>query len=320
MHSHGIMFHHFHGGSHAESQGSLDGATLAEMIRFLGPDRILPAREWLNLALAGDLPADALCLTFDDNLRCQYDVALPVLKDAGLTAFWFVPTGTLSGAPDHLEIYRAFRTQHFDEIDDFYEAFFRNLATSQYAPLAEEKLLHFDPSTYLAGYPFYTEADRRFRFVRDDVLGPQRYRQLMDELIATMGVDVAALAASLWMQSQQIRELHDTGHVIGLHSHTHPTRLASLPPEEQAREYRENHTLLASIVGQPITTVAHPCNSYSPETLAILRRLGVQLGFRANLAQTDFSPLEWPREDHANILAAMRAGAATYEPAALAQG
>ena len=81
------MFHHFHDGRHPAGQGSLSAHELADVIRFLGPARILPAREWLTRALAGTFDRGDLCLTFDDNLRCQYDVALPVLRHRIITNF-----------------------------------------------------------------------------------------------------------------------------------------------------------------------------------------------------------------------------------------
>ena len=56
--------------------------------------------------------------------------------------------------------------------------------------------------------------------------------------------------------------------------------------------------------------MSHPCNSYSPYTLALLRQLGVRIGFRANMARAQHCSLEHPREDHANLLASIRRSAA----------
>ena len=89
---------------------------LAELIRFLGRERILPARVWLERAIAGKLERHAICLTFDDNLRCQYDVARPVLRDLGLTAFWFIPTAVLRGEPVRIGLYRQFRVKCFEDV------------------------------------------------------------------------------------------------------------------------------------------------------------------------------------------------------------
>jgi len=76
------MFHHFHSDKHQTGQGSLSAEDLDEMIGHLDPERILGAGEWMDRAKKNNLGENDLCLTFDDALRCQYYVALPVLKDA----------------------------------------------------------------------------------------------------------------------------------------------------------------------------------------------------------------------------------------------
>ncbi len=315
MRPHGIMFHHFHGWDHPAGDGSLSAEQFADMLVALDLSRILPAGEWVERFERGTLEPQHLCLTFDDNLRCQFDVALPVLRELGLTAFWFVTTAMYGGETPRLEVYRTFRILCFDDNSDFYEAFFRILALSNEAERVEAALRTFQPDGYLAEYPFYREADRRFRYVRDEILGRERYERIMDALIASMGLTVDQLAENLWMTPAQLRTLHDEGHVIGLHTHTHPTRLAGLALREQQREYRENQRILYEMLGQRPVTMSHPCNSYTPETLALLRRMGVRLGFRANMRGGFDAPLECPREDHANILWEMRTCTSPYSPA-----
>lgn len=311
MPAHGIMFHHFHGERHPPVQGSMSAAELAELIQFVGRERLRPAREWLGRALHGSLEEGDLCLTFDDNLRCQYDVALPVLRDFGITAFWFVQTSVLEGNLERLEIYRTFRTRCFETVEAFYESFYEVLDPHELL----RALARFDPTSYLADYPFYSDADREFRYVRDELLGPERYMDAMDRLIAARGQTLAGLAEGLWMTPGQLCGLHAEGHVIGLHSHTHPTRMAELPVDVQRNEYQQNHRFLASLLGAPPTVVSHPCNSYGGRTLAILQRLGVQVGFRANMVLWEHGPLEYPREDHANVLREMQGCGSAYSPA-----
>lgn len=298
----GVMFHHFYDARHPAGQGAIGAPQLDEIIRRIGPRRILPAREWFERAAAGRLGRQDVCLTFDDNLRCQFDVALPVLRAWKLTAFWFICTGVFDGRPPRLEIYRAFRTRCYRNIDDFYADFFRFLATSSEADEVAAALERFCPEDYLRPFAFYSEADRRFRFVRDEVLGPQRYERAMEALMACRGVRPADLAEGLWMDDACLRTLADEGHVLGLHSHTHPTRLADLPARRQLQEYRDNCMTLLRITGRRPECVSHPCNSYNADTLALLTRLGVRVGFRANAAQDRYGPLEHPRIDAADIL------------------
>ncbi len=119
MPGYGIMFHHFTGRGHPQGQGAISADDLAWVIQWLGPDRILPAREFYRGALAGSLGSRDLCLSFDDALRCQYDVAVPVLRSFGLTAFFFVYTSVMEGQAESLEIYRYFRTTCFPSVDAF---------------------------------------------------------------------------------------------------------------------------------------------------------------------------------------------------------
>jgi peptidoglycan/xylan/chitin deacetylase (PgdA/CDA1 family) len=302
----GIMFHHFHDRKHAKGQGSLSAEEFAQVLAFLGRDRILSAEEWMRKAQAESLEDRDLCLTFDDNLRCQFDIAYPVLKDFGIRAFWFIYTSVFEGVPEKLEVYRHFRSTAFHDVEEFYQAFYRDINTSEFREIVEKSLERFQPSEYLADFPFYTEQDRRFRYVRDEVLGPARYFQLMDSMLDGARMDTRSLTNELWMTEECIQELHSQGHVIGLHSHTHPTRLGCLPPAQQEAEYRLNFECLSRVLDEPVSCVSHPCNSYDSSTLTFLRALGIKIGFRANMAQLSYSELEYPREDHANVFRRMK--------------
>ena len=66
------------------------------------------------------------------------------------------------------------------------------------------------------------------------------------------------------------------------------------------------YPIVARLLGARPIAMSHPCNSYNATTIGVLRELGVQLGFRANMAAGFGGHLEQPREDHANVMAAMR--------------
>ena len=94
---HGLVFHHFHDAFHPAGQGSLSGNDFEGLLDYIGLDNILSADEWFDRALHGKLTSTDKCITFDDNLRCQFDIALPVLNKLKKTAFWFVYTSPLHG-------------------------------------------------------------------------------------------------------------------------------------------------------------------------------------------------------------------------------
>jgi peptidoglycan/xylan/chitin deacetylase (PgdA/CDA1 family) len=301
------MFHHFFNETHPRGQGAISARELEAVIDDLGRDNILLPEEWQRRALSRTLGETDLCLTFDDALKCQYDVALPVLEAMGLRAFWFVYSAVFQGRPEVLEIYRHFRSTAFADMDDFY-AEFAIAAQALFPQDYASGLDGFDAQSYLAEYPFYTKGDRQFRYLRDDVLRPQRYQEVMASLMRQKAFDPQAVGAQLWISDDEIRELDRNGHVIGLHSFSHPTRLAELSPQAQRDEYQQNFDHLSATLGKPPTTMSHPCNSYSPQTVSILQDMGITLGFRSNMTPiAGPSMFEFPRQDQANLMAALKA-------------
>src|SRR5881275_3006218 len=68
-------------------------AALAAQIELLAQSFELITRDQLLAAVTDgrDLPEHACMLTFDDGLRCQFELALPVLERLGAPAIFFVP-------------------------------------------------------------------------------------------------------------------------------------------------------------------------------------------------------------------------------------
>jgi peptidoglycan/xylan/chitin deacetylase (PgdA/CDA1 family) len=301
----GLMFHHFHGvGSnitHAPGQGTISAETFDRILTMF-KGRLIGAEEWLHRFKSDTLEPHHVCLTFDDALLCQEDIAAPVMEAHGVTGFWFVYTSIFEGVLEKLEIYRYFRNTLFPDIDAFYYAFFSKLATDDPDLFACEKK-RFQPESYLPNSPFYTDNDRFFRYLRDRVLGQEGYDRLMRLMMDKAGFRPEEQASSLWLTPEALRSLANGGHVIGLHSHTHPTTLGDLTADQQRREYEANSAAIEQLIGYRPQTVSHPCNSYGEQTLEILSDLGVVMGFRADMAKiTGRGPLELPRQDHANLL------------------
>lgn len=298
------MFHHFYDGKkHPKVQGGISGDQLEQMIVWLQKNyHLISADEWYSKEQAKTLSDGDICLTFDDNLLCQYDIAFPIIERYNIKAFWFIFTSPLMGKIEKLEIYRYFRTVCFGDVDDFYRCFDDVILQSEFKGAVEEKLKTLDPEKYLDEFPFYTTQDRIFRYIRDMILGPENYNRLMDTMIEKSKIDVKKISKNLWFSRDHIRHLKNTGHTIGLHSHTHPTDLKALDPALQRKEYTENKSILTKILEDTIATMAHPCNSYNEDTLPILEDLGIKLGFRSNMEEGFPSPLEYPRLDHALLI------------------
>jgi len=225
-----------------------------------------------------------------------------------VTAFWFIYSSVFEGRGGTLEVYRRFRTTAFPELDTFYDEFFHRAFSSASGKIARAVVEDGAIQELRAAFPFYSVNDAKFRLIRDRALPPAQYEQIMDGMMAARGVQVEELAKGLWMSDDHLRYLSRHGHVVGLHSYSHPTVLAALSCDEQREEYAQNAAHLSAVCGQRPVAMAHPANSYNDETLAIVRELGIRCGFRSNSVPPRpggvLNPSVWElaREDHANLV------------------
>ncbi len=299
----GVMFHHFHSDQHLPSQGSISEDQFDRLIVNLKRDyNLLNAKEWAEKAKKGTLKKSDTCITFDDTLLCQTDIALPVLEKHNLTAFWFLCSSFLKKETVYLEIFRLFRTKCFSSIEDFYSEFTKT-AILEY-PETETTYREFNPDNYLKEFPFYTDEDKKFRFLRDQLLTPKTYESLMITLMDLKNFDIEGNKDHLWFGPEVAKELIKKDHIIGLHSSTHPTQLCKLSREDQYKEYHYNlNYIKEKLDGYTPDTMSHPCNSYSKDTIEILTELGITIGFRSNMNHSNtHGPLEYAREDHSNLI------------------
>ena len=300
------MFHHFHNEHHLPAQGSLSPSDFTEMIDWLNRNySLLNASQYKQKFENHTLKGTDICLSFDDALKCQYDIAVPIMKRLGIEAFFFLYSSAFSGNPDLLEIFRYFRTTCFNDIDEFYEDFFEVVKQRDIKEFSNQhsKYLTLD---YLSAFPFYTENDKWFRYLRDQYLFGDQYHEIMSDLILKKGFDINLAKQNLWMSEQDLVNIETRGHLIGLHSYSHPTQMSKLSKSEQESEYKRNYDHLSKLIGKPINGMSHPCGDYNELTLNILTEMNIEIGFRSSMSVKEIrSPLEIPREDHANVFKEM---------------
>jgi len=296
----GLMFHYAHGDGHPVVQGSIGADDFQRILDRR--KRLISAGPFLHLHERGLLEPGDEVLTFDDGLSSQWMVFEPILRERGLTAFWFVPTAPLVGVALRLDVWRWLRTVTYPSVEAFYEAFDLELEYSKVTV----------PEDYLAAHTYLTPADRRFRFLRDVVLSTVEYEAIMERLEAqlwTRQFSVPTRRESLvsrWLQADELQLLQARGHVIGSHSHSHPTTLASLTHEAQEIEYATSTAVLRGLLGAAPRVMSHPCNEYTEHGLSYLQGLGYVLGFRATPQPGEWGPLEVPRIDSADLLKEIR--------------
>src|SRR3990167_9458782 len=277
--AHGVLAHYFHDEQrYPVMQGSLSIDEWETGLDAYGA-RLIPAAEWIERAVSGQTK-DECCVTFDDGLREAYVIAKPSLDRRGLTAAWNIYTGPLVGVPNNLERWRWLRNVGFGGIQEFYNAWRGRISAD----------LVRMPGDYLATRSYLTTEDRRFRFWRNTIL-PEQYESVMIDLETTAGCSWSP--AHHWLSFFDIQELSRAGHIIGFHTHSHPTNMTRLSVEQQALEYATSKGILEFCLEHPVNTMAHPCDSWTPDGMAWLRANGLRLAWGGTMQGQ--SPWHAPR-------------------------
>ena len=313
---HGIMFHNFHDGDgiHTKSQGSIDKDDFYKMINFIGRNNILDADIFFEKFKNNKLKEKEVCLTFDDSIKCQIDIALPILEELKIKSFYFVYTSMFEGKPDNLEIFRYFRMNYFNNVDEFYNSFYQVLDKDLKTFFEDNN--DKNKATKIK-FPHYSIEDIKFRLVRDIFLTKSQYEETMLLMFKEKKLNYKDFFKKLFFQKDDLKTLDSLGHLVGLHSHNHPTSLEKLNYDEQKDEYEKCLSSISNILDKPkneIKYMSHPCGSYNKDTLEILKELGIELGFKQimtiepekGMKKINNSFLEIARQDHAEIYKRMK--------------
>jgi len=222
-----------------------------------------------------------LLITFDDGYRDNYDRAFPVLRAHGVPATFFVTTGFLGRA----------RVTWWDEI-----AWMVGRSPRDTMP----------PGPYVRA-PLGLAAPRRDETRRSLVrvfkaLPADQTEGFLDFVGTATGSGRCphAEASALWMTWDMVRQLDDSGMVIGGHTVDHPI-LGRLSPSDQEQQIRGCAEHLRAELNAPMSFFSYPLGlpgTFSEYTRACLRDCGVELAFsdRGGFERVNgFDPLDFRR-------------------------
>ena len=296
------MFHHFHGRSHSKTQGSISAKQLCKIIYFLKKKyNLINASDFLDKFINKNFEKRDVCLTFDDALKSQVDIALPVLNRERIQAFFFLYTNVFEKNFNKLEVFRDFRTTRYKKIDFFYEDFFlkfKKKYPKKYKVFKRSKI-----KKYLAKYTFYSFKDRQFRYCRDKILSKKNYETLMINLMKNKKYNFTKEKNKILMSKQDVKKVLNCNQLIGLHSHSHPLNMNKLNYKKQLLDYKKNLTFLKKNFKIVPKSMSHPYGRYNNSSIRVLKKIGIKLGFLSSFTKGKiFSSLEVPRYDHTYMI------------------
>ena len=220
--------------------------------------QVLPLDAAVRALREGQLPARALCITFDDGYADNHDHALPVLQAHGLSATFFIATGFVDGG----------RMWNDTVVESVRRCAQRSLDVSH---LGLEGLGLLDLGT--------TEA-RRQAMAR--LLNAAKYLPptRRDEVVAAIGRRAAvALPHDLMMTTAQVQAMASGGMVIGAHTVSHPI-LAGLDEDCARAELATSRDTLREWLQREVRLFAYPNGKpgrdYLPRDAALARELGFE--------------------------------------------
>jgi len=242
---------------------------------------VLPLDAAVGRLRAGDLPARALAITFDDGYEDNHSQALPILRRHGLPATFFVATGYLDGGRMWNDtVIEAVRRTRLPVLDlsglpagDFGRHSLGD-ATSRRTAIASllPRLKHLDPTL----------------------------REHTAAALAAQAQTQAALPEGLMMSSAQVQSLHRAGMQIGAHTVSHPI-LARISDDAAHAEITQSKQVLEDLIAGPVRLFAYPNGKpgvdYGPAAVALARQTGFDAAVSTTWgsASADSDPFQLPR-------------------------
>ncbi|MEM6640647.1 MAG: polysaccharide deacetylase family protein [Pseudomonadota bacterium] len=218
---------------------------------------VIPLAQAIDGLANGTLPSRAVCITFDDGYRDNHDVALPLLKEAGCHATFFVTTGFLNdGMMFNDKLIHAVRHRREGEWD-LTEL---GLGTQQVGALSTRTNLVNDVIAALKHRP-QAEREAITQRLFDGSDGPRERVMMTDEELHTLGA---------------------AGMHIGAHTVTHPI-LTRLDDASARAELADGRADLAARSGADVRLFAYPNGRADADYAIDHVRMARDVGFEAAL-------------------------------------
>ncbi|MFO0950585.1 MAG: polysaccharide deacetylase family protein [Isosphaeraceae bacterium] len=236
-----------------------------QLSRLKRTHRVVSLEEAESLAESGFETREPLALvTFDDGTRDHLERAVPVLKDLGLPAAFFVSTA-LVDAP---------RLPWYDLVSAAVHA-------SRVGVLRLDRPEPLELDLQRAGPEAAISRVVRTCLDHDiDVNDEPGFRAHLRER-AEVDLDEDLLARNLFLGWEGVRALADAGMSVGSHGHTH-RMLARLNEQDQREELSRSKAELESRLSRPERSVAYPYGwpgAFDATTERLAREAGYALGF-----------------------------------------
>lgn len=236
--------------------------TLGRAFEFVSRDDVLRA-----VRAGSALPERSCLVTFDDGLRSQFELALPVLERLGVPGLFFVPGRPLAERRA-LYVHRIHRLREL-------------VPDGELAELLEARSLAVSTEAATVHYAYDTPEAARVKYLLNVALPLGEREAVLAEASAHVELDEEALCDELYMPAEQVRELEVKHAAVGAHSFAHEP-LALLDADTLRRDLEASSAVLERVTGRRPAAISYPHGSLeavTPEVAQAAAEAGFAVGF-----------------------------------------
>jgi peptidoglycan/xylan/chitin deacetylase (PgdA/CDA1 family) len=245
---------------------------LREQIGILGKNFSLASIGQAEEFVLGrrDLSAPSVLLTFDDGLREHLHIARHVLEPLGVRGLFFVCSRPLQEG-------RALAVTKMHWLRSTMPPGEFRAALMERIPSARLELDAAAEEAARNAYPYDQSEDVKLKYLMNFVLAHDLIDAALSDMLRERGVDEEEFCRLTYMSENDLRELHQAGHVVAGHSHSHAP-LAQLNCADLESDLRRNVSFLESLLGARPQWFSYPYGSPSAvpaDTSVLSKELGV---------------------------------------------
>lgn len=288
-----IMYHYIRDLKHSRYPNikGLDVNLFRQQINFLKKNFKIVSMEQVIDAFekGGELPENAVLLTFDDGYLDHYTYVFPILEEERVQGSFFIPGKTFSTHEllDVNKVHYILASANVERLlQDVFERmnFYRG---SEFDFPSNEELF----AEFAEANRFDTRETIFVKRILQTALPEKLRNRISSDLFEKyVGVSEEKLAYELYMTEEQIRTLKRNGMFIGIHGYDHYW-LGNLGVEQMRADVSKALEVMDEFIDSAHWVMNYPYGSYNSEVLRYIGECGACLGMTTEVAVTDIGRL-----------------------------
>jgi peptidoglycan/xylan/chitin deacetylase (PgdA/CDA1 family) len=198
------------------------------------------------------LPEKCAVLTFDDGLLEHYEKALPILDKHNIPFIIFVNSAPYT-ENRVARIHKIHYLRSIIEPPKFLEIVKEKARDLCGLVLPENEIIKEIPPNY---YPYDSDENRCIKYILNSFLLPENSLKIIDKIFSNY-CNEPDFSRKFYMTKEQLREVHQKYHALGLHGHNHLS-IAELSDDDARKEIFLCKEIIEEIVSDKLVCMSYP--------------------------------------------------------------